>query len=80
MQINIDEKKYNIIKKTIDSDGITVIAKERYKHCYYCKKRFEAKGNSTLFWVDKNKYQRSGQFCKTHYIKIKHVLKEIRSN
>ena len=29
MQIHIDEQKYKIVKKTIDSDGITVIAKER---------------------------------------------------
>ena len=78
MNININENKYNITEREIDSDCFQYTITPKRRTCKVCKKGFESNGREFLTWTDDKGFRRSGYFCREHLIMVNKVLKEIR--
>ena len=78
MNININEKKYNVDKTQVESDCIRYIVTPKKRNCKLCNKTFSSTGKEFLTWTDDKGFLRSGYFCRKDFILIKKVLKEIR--
>ena len=78
MNININEKKYNVDKTQVESDCIRYIVTPKKRNCKLCSKSFQNNNNGFITWTDDKGFRRSGYFCREHYLLIKKALKEIR--
>ena len=78
MNININEKKYNVDKTQVESDCIRYIVTPKKRNCKLCNKSFQNNNNGFITWTDDKGFRRSGYFCREHYLLIKKALKVIR--
>ena len=76
MQININEKKYNVKRKGSDDDYQLLISLKK-RNCKLCKKVIEVTENDMIGWFDDRHYYRTGYFCREHKLLICKVLKKI---
>ena len=76
MKIDINEKKYNIKKRQMDTDSYDLIVTPKKRTCFVSKKGFDSNGTETLSWYDDNNYYRINYFCNEHYKLAKRVLTE----
>ena len=77
MNININEKEYNVEETQIETDVVQYMVTPKKRNCKLCGKEFESNGREFLTWTDDNDFLRSGYFCKKDLITIKKVLKEV---
>ena len=78
MIINVDDNKYKVKERVIESEVTQYIVTPKKRNCKVCKKRFDSNGKEFLTWTDKEGFRRSGYFCREHLIMVNKVLKEIR--
>ena len=78
MKLNINEKKYNVKKRQVDTDSYDLIVTPKKRTCFACKKGFDSVGNETLAWYDDKGFYRIKYFCNTHYRLARRLLIETK--
>ena len=78
MNININEKEYNVKETQIETDVIQYMVTPNKRNCKLCKRVFDSVGTEFICWTDSKGFRRSVYFCREHFKLIHKVLKEIR--
>ena len=76
MKLIINENKYNIKKRQVDTDSYQLMVTPKKRTCCVCKKGFDSVGNETLAWYDDEGYYRIKYFCNKDYRIVKRLLIE----
>ena len=76
MKLNINENKYNVKKRQVDTDSYDLIVTPKKRTCFACKKGFDSVGTETLAWYDDEGYYRIKYFCNKDYRLVKKLLIE----
>ena len=76
MKIDINEKKYKVKKRQVDTDSYDLIVTPKKRTCFVCKKGFDSMGTEILSWYDDKKYYRIGYFCRQHFGLVRRLLTE----
>ena len=77
MNININEKKYKVKKRQVDTDSYQLMITPKKRTCCVCKKGFDSVGKETLAWYDDEGYYRIKYFCNKDYRIVKKLLTEV---
>ena len=76
MKIDINEKKYKVKKRQVDTDSYDLIVTPKKRACCVCNKSFDSVGTETLAWYDDEGYYRIKYFCNKDYRLVKKLLIE----
>ena len=78
MKLNINEKKYKVKKRQVDTDSFDLIVTPKKRTCCICKKGFDSVGNETLSWYDDEGFYRINYFCNKCYRLARRLLIETK--
>ena len=78
MKIDINEKKYKVKKRQVDTDSYQLTITPKRRTCCICKKGFDSVGNETLSWYDDEGYYRNQYFCNKCYRLARRLLIETK--
>ena len=78
MKIDVNENKYNIKKRQVDTDSYQLMITPKKRTCCVCKKGFDSVGKETLAWYDDEGYYRIKYFCNKDYRLARMLLIETK--
>ena len=78
MKIDVNENKYNIKKRQVDTDSYDLIVTPKKRTCFACKKGFDSVGTETLAWYDDDGFYRIKYFCNKDYRLARRLLIETK--